>query len=33
MAINEASEVIPGWDQYSSTGYAQEVWNGSSASA
>lgn len=27
-AINEASSVIPGWDEYAATGHARELWNG-----
>ena len=27
-AINEASAAIPGWDAYSATGHAQELWDG-----
>lgn len=27
-AINEASEVIPGWPEYAKTGKAKELWDG-----
>jgi hypothetical protein len=26
--INEASEAIPGWDEYAKTGTAKELWDG-----
>jgi len=26
--INEASEVIPGWNEYAKTGKAKELWDG-----
>ena len=26
--INEASEVIPGWDEYAKTGKATQLWDG-----
>jgi hypothetical protein len=27
-ALNEATDAIPGWDQYAETGIARELWNG-----
>ena len=27
-AINEATEAIPGWDEYARTGVAKELWDG-----
>jgi hypothetical protein len=27
-AINEASEAIPGWDEYEKTGRASQLWDG-----
>ena len=27
-AINEATEAIPGWDEYERTGVAGELWDG-----
>lgn len=27
-AINEASAAIPGWDEYSETGIASQLWDG-----
>ena len=32
-AINEATEAIPGWDTYVSTGRATQLWDGTLASA
>ena len=32
-AINEATDAIPGWDDYAKTGVAKELWNGEAAVA
>ncbi len=30
-AINEATDAIPGWDEYAKTGVARELWGGEAA--
>lgn len=32
-AINEATEAIPGWDDYAKTGVATQLWDGEAALA